>query len=162
MSIKSISKASIPRALELAERYRFLNEPEQASSICFDILAIEPENTEARRTLFLATTEQFGQKPGTTVESAEQIAQTMDSDYERQYYCGLARERWSRAKLQQGSHTAMIVDGLRRAMQHYERAEAIRPPDNDDAVLRWNACQRLLDRLPKVDTHAPEVDQPFD
>jgi hypothetical protein len=32
--LKPISIASIPRALEKAERYRLLNEPEQAESIC--------------------------------------------------------------------------------------------------------------------------------
>jgi hypothetical protein len=35
-------------------------------------------------------------------------------------------------------------------MSYFERAEAIRPPHNDDAVLRWNACARLLARLPQV------------
>ena len=29
-------------------------------------------------------------------------------------------------------------------MQAYERAEAIRPAGNDDAILRWNACARLM------------------
>jgi hypothetical protein len=29
-------------------------------------------------------------------------------------------------------------------MSWYERAEAIRPPGNDDAILRWNTCARLI------------------
>jgi hypothetical protein len=33
---------------------------------------------------------------------------------------------------------------LREAMFWYERAEAVRPPDNDDATLRWNACVRTI------------------
>jgi hypothetical protein len=41
--LKPISIASIPRALEKAERYRLLNEPEQAESICLDILDAEPD-----------------------------------------------------------------------------------------------------------------------
>ena len=30
----------------------------------------------------------------------------------------------------------------------YERAEDLRPPDNDDARLRWNACARLFNQNP--------------
>jgi hypothetical protein len=32
------------------------------------------------------------------------------------------------------------------AMTWYEKAEAMRPPGNDDAILRWNTCARFLDR----------------
>ena len=35
---------------------------------------------------------------------------------------------------------------LREAMDWYEKAEAIRPAGNDDALLRWNACARLIMR----------------
>ena len=37
-----------------------------------------------------------------------------------------------------------MYDWLREAMTWFERAETIRPSGNDDAVLRWNACARLL------------------
>lgn len=30
------------------------------------------------------------------------------------------------------------------AMQHYEKAAEIRPKNNDEAILRWNACARIL------------------
>ena len=33
-------------------------------------------------------------------------------------------------------------DWLRHAMEWYEQAEALRPPGNVDAVLRWNSCVR--------------------
>jgi hypothetical protein len=29
-------------------------------------------------------------------------------------------------------------------MDCYEKAEAVRPAGNDDAILRWNACARVL------------------
>ena len=29
-------------------------------------------------------------------------------------------------------------------MDWYEKAEAIRPAANDDAILRWNACARII------------------
>jgi hypothetical protein len=39
---------------------------------------------------------------------------------------------------------ASVYDGFRQAMEWYERAEAIRPVGNDDAVLRWNSCVRAI------------------
>jgi hypothetical protein len=31
-------------------------------------------------------------------------------------------------------------------MRHYEIAEKVRPAGNDDAVLRWNTCARLIEK----------------
>ena len=31
-------------------------------------------------------------------------------------------------------------------MRQFERAEKIRPPGNDDALLRWNTCARMMTR----------------
>lgn len=148
--LKQISKEAAPRALELAERYRLLNEPEQAASICDDILAVDPGNGDALRTLFLACTEQFGHRRGTTFEDAERLVNRMTGEYERAYYGGIACERWARAKLQEGGHTSMVGDWLHRAMERYDQAEAVREHGNDDAFLRWNACARLLERMPEL------------
>ena len=54
--LKKLSKEAIPAALEKAERYRLLNEPGEAESICLDILAIDPENQRAIIMLLLALT----------------------------------------------------------------------------------------------------------
>ena len=35
-------------------------------------------------------------------------------------------------------------------MELFEQAEALRPPGNDDALLRWNACARMLNRHPEM------------
>lgn len=150
MSMKPISSEAIPRALELAERYRLLNEPEQAASICHDVLAADASNVEAARTLFLATTDQFDRRPGATIQDAEAIVARMASPYEREYYGGVACERWARAKLDEGVKPSWVGEWLRRAMAHYERAEAVRAPGNDDALLRWNACSRLIDAMPEL------------
>ena len=40
----------------------------------------------------------------------------------------------------------VVSDFLRQAMNWYEQAEAVRPAGNDDAVIRWNACVRMLQR----------------
>lgn len=147
--LKTIHKEAVPRALELAERYRLLNEPEQAASICHDVLAVDPENATAVRTLFLATTELFGQRRGPKLEDAERVAQKFPTEYERIYYSGVACERWGRSKLQTGEHASMAASWIHQAMDLYERSEKLRPSGNDDAILRWNACRRLLDTLPE-------------
>jgi len=45
--LKRLHKDAIPAALEKAERYRLLNEPGEAESICLDILAVDPDNQRA-------------------------------------------------------------------------------------------------------------------
>src|SRR5712664_433657 len=57
---KPISAESIPEALAKVERYRLLNEPSLAESICLDILAIVPRHQQALISLLLARTDQFG------------------------------------------------------------------------------------------------------
>jgi hypothetical protein len=59
--LKKLSKDAIPRAQERAERYRLLNEPVQAESICLDILEVNPQDQLVLVTLLLAITDQFGQ-----------------------------------------------------------------------------------------------------
>ena len=148
MDLKPITLDAVPRALELAERYRLLNEPEQAASICNDVLAADPENLTALRTLFLAITEQFGHRRGTQLEDADRVANQIGGDYEHAYYLGMARERWARSELRKNAHLNLVRDFLRRAMEKYEKAETCRPTGNDDALLRWNACARLLAKVP--------------
>jgi hypothetical protein len=70
----------------------------------------------------------------------------LQGEYERAYYAGIICERKARALLKQGLPGAAFTayDWLREAMNWYEQAEAIRPPGNDDATLRWNACARTI------------------
>src|SRR5215472_3595303 len=148
--LKSISKQAVPKALEKAERYRLLNEPSLAESICLDILAIFPSNQEALVSLLLARTDQFDH--GVPQRSAEELLHRIEGEYERAYYAGLIWERQGHAHLSQGglcSH-ANTYNALREAMVHYERAETLRPQGNDDAILRWNACAREIMRNPEI------------
>jgi len=57
--LKHISVESIPEALAKVERYRLLNEPSHAESICLDILTIVPAHQQALISLLLARTDQF-------------------------------------------------------------------------------------------------------
>ncbi len=152
---KTLSVEAIPRALEKGERYRLLNEPEQAESICLDVLRIDPDNQQALIMLLLALTDQFDK--GLGVRQAREVLPRLRDEYERRYYAGIICERWARARLNQGGpgseHTA--YGWFREAMHWYEQAEAIRPPGNDDATLRWNTCARLIMRNPRLEA-APE------
>ena len=142
---KPISKPGIPRALEKAERYRLLNDPEGAESICMDILAVEPDNQEALVVLILAITDQFvRQSASQPIERARECLARLADPYERSYYEGLIHERRARAYLARGPSRVFAYDGFRDAMDAYEKASAIRPESNDDAILRWNACVRAI------------------
>jgi hypothetical protein len=148
--LKPLSPEAIPAALAKAERYRLLNEPDQAESICEDILAADPGHREARLMLLLAITDQFHHADGQLVSRAQDLASRLESPYDREYFRGLVAERRGRAILERDSpnRLTLAADWLRDAMRHYEEAEATRPPGNDDARLRWNACARTLNAVP--------------
>ncbi len=58
-------------------------------------------------------------------------------------------ERWGKSHLGRDMPRHVAFDWVREAMNHYDAAAAIRPADNDDAILRWNTCVRLLQREPR-------------
>jgi hypothetical protein len=142
--LKPIHREAVPNALRKAELYRLLNESAQAESICYDILQVDPDNQRALITLLLALTDQFDQ--GIPVNSPQELLPRLHGEYEQAYYAGIIYERKARAQLTGGIPGGGFVayELLREAMFWYERAEAIRPPDNDDATLRWNACVRTI------------------
>lgn len=144
--LKSISREGVPQALKKAERYRLLNEPSLAESICLDILDIEPENQQAIITMLLAITDQFGKYGSGELHKARQLLPRINDQYERHYYAGIICEREGLAHLSQGRQTAYSAsyEWLTEAMGHFEKAEAVRPEGNDDAILRWNTCVRLV------------------
>ena len=142
--LKPISVDAIPAALAKAERYRLLNEPVEAESICRDVLDIDPENQPALTTLLLALTDQFPQKRGRTRVEAEQLLLRLGGEFEQAYYAGIICERWAKAQLESGTPGHVVHDWLYVAMEWYEKAEPLAPPGNDDAILRWNACVRLI------------------
>ena len=146
--LKPLSAGGIGAALEKAERYRLLNEPGEAESICLDALRVDPENQDALVTLLLALTDQFGEELPSVVGEAWALVERLAEDYDRAYYSGIIWERRAKAQLHRGvpGFGPRAYDWLREAMTWYERAEAIRPAGNDDALLRWNTCARLIMR----------------
>ena len=144
--LKPISPESIPRAIQKAERYRLLNQSWAAESICLDILEVDPDNQQVLVMLILALTDLQSGVAASGVKRAKDYLSRLTDDYQRAYYSGVVAERRGQALLAQGGMGSggMSYESLREAMQFYERAEAIRPAGNDDAILRWNTCARVL------------------
>lgn len=145
--LKPIHRDAIPEALEKAERYRLLNNPQQAESICRDILAIDPDHQEAIVMLVLVITDQFAESSGSpSLHAALQYVEKLRDEYQRTYYSGIVRERNARAYLKRGAPGDSAYSAFREAMEWFERAEALRPRGNDDSILRWNSCARTIER----------------
>jgi len=158
--LKPLSPEAIPAALEKAHRYRLLNEPLEAESICRDVLEVDPGNPEATVTLLLALTDQFDERPNPCLEQARQVLSRIEDDYSRTYHAGIICERRAKVQLKRGGARAGHIahDWFREAMEHYEEAARIRPPGNDDAILRWNTCARILMAHPEL---VPEPEETF-
>jgi hypothetical protein len=151
-NLKPLSAAGVPAALEKAFRYRMLNQPEQAESICHDVLQVEPDHQEALVVLILAITDRFADPRSPSPRSAQELLPRLHSEYEREYYAGLICERLALARLRSGLPKAgeIAYDFFHDAMAHYERAEKLRPVGNDDSLLRWNSCARVIMANPDV------------
>ena len=162
--LKPLSREAIPAALEKAERYRLLNEPAEAESICLDVLRTDPENQSAVITLLLAVTDRFGKGYGVSDTQTKELLSRVKGDYERAYYSGILAERRAKAKLAQGTPGSRhyAYDGFREAMNWFEKAEVLRPAGNDDALLRWNTCARIIEKNRLVPREEEDVEPPLE
>jgi tetratricopeptide (TPR) repeat protein len=143
-TLRQISTAGIAEAIAKVELYRYLNEPEEAESICRDILAVAPQQQLAIRFLGLTITDQFTGGGRDRDREAEEVFQGLSDRYERTYYTGIAYERRAKAQLRAGQPPHTLRPLFERALRCFDEAEKIRPAGNDDAILRWNRCVRLL------------------
>jgi hypothetical protein len=148
--LKSISEQGIPEALAKVERYRLLNEPVLAESICLDILAIMPDHQQAMISLLLARTDQFHSH--VHLKGALEVLARIKGDYEQAYYAGVIWERLGNARIRHDDPgaRASAYHALRDAMGHYEKAMNFAPSGNDDAILRWNTCARMIMQNPDI------------
>jgi hypothetical protein len=158
--LKPLTKDALPAAVEKAQRYRLLNEPVEAESICLDVLGVDPGHQDALITLLLALTDQF-QEDSSALPKAREVVSRLKGEYERAYYSGLISERRAKAQLAHGAPGSERVahEWFREAMGWFEKAEGLRPHGNDDAILRWNTCARILMRNPHL---APPADEPYE
>ena len=146
MQLKPITHEAIPAALQKAERYRLLNDSSAAESICLDILEIDPTNQQALISLLLSITDQFSDEVADGVRRARELLPRLSSQYQRDYYAGIICERRARAQLHRGAlgSSEVASEWFHEAMHWYETAEKTRPAGDDEAILRWNTCVRML------------------
>lgn len=159
--IRPIPLDAVPRALARAERYRLLNEPREAESICRDVLAVDPGNQQALVALVLAMTDLFAAGE-TAPADVQPFLARLTSPVDREYYAGVIEERWGKVLMLSGECRRSALDYLRQAMRHYDAvqrmgngggsraaagtADAGEPGVRWDAVLRWNTCVRMIER----------------
>lgn len=147
--LKTISKAGIPEALAKVELYRYLQDPEEAESICRDILAIDANHQLALRMLGLTITDQFTGGADDRYGEVQSIFQSLRDPYERFYYSGVLLERRAKAQLRAGCAAHILLPLVEEALRSFAEAEKIRPTSNDDSILHWNRCVRLLESRPE-------------
>ncbi len=152
-NLKTIAVESVPSALEKAQQYRRINEPNEAESICLDILAVVPDHQEAMKTLLLALTDKFtdyGLNP--SFEQAEKIVAKLDTSHLKAYYSGIIYERRGKYHLKKGGPGAnsLAYGWLAKAMESFNQAMMEGDPKNQEAVLRWNSCVRIINSNPNM------------
>jgi tetratricopeptide (TPR) repeat protein len=148
LELKRLPRTSLGAAIEKAAHYRDLNQPEEAESICRDVLDVDPSNQAARRLLGLALTDRLVTGQVGLLEEAIDVFEHLSDEYERVYLFGVAWERAAKAHLERGeAHSA--VAAFEHALELFERGETMRP-ELPDPVLRWNRCVRLLQAHPSL------------
>ena len=145
-TLKKIALKDIPAALERAERYRLMDEPWAAESVCLDILAVDPHNQPALVNMLLSLTAQFKEELFPSYNRALEVQSELLNPYQKAFYLGIIYERRAKAHLRKrGFSTGRVsYEWFQKAMAAYEEAIAIRPEGNPDAILRWNSCARIL------------------
>ena len=161
-TLKPISSDSVDGALAKAERYRLLNEPSEAESICRDILEVDPGNRQARISLALALIDEIPEEASSFATAMETISH-LETPYDRAYYSGIAWERRAKALFSSrgpGS-SGYVYEWIVEAMQFFEEAERLRPSGNDSSILRWNACVRFLERHKGLAPRTEQAPEPI-
>ena len=153
IELKSLTTEAIPSALDMAKRYYLMKEPEEAESICMDILAIDPDHQEALITLLLALTDKFadsGLQPH--FDQANTIVERLNSAYCKSYYSGIIFEQRAKYHLKRNiPNSRNIAYGwIIKALNAFGEALTGCDPDNQDAVLRWNYCARFINNHPEL------------
>ncbi len=151
--MKTISSESIPEALQKAERYRLLGEPDDAESICLDILAVDPDNQQALITMILALSDKFSMgdlRP--SYETARELVDKLDTPRGKTYYLGILYERRAKHYLKKGGPGSEEASygWFIKAMDAFDQALTECDPPNQGAILRWNSCARILNSNPDI------------
>jgi hypothetical protein len=145
--LKRLNNDAIPAALEKAKQYRLLNEPSAAQSICLDILEIEPTNQEALVAIVLAMSDRLTRDYSIGELQIQTYLSKISDEYQRAYYSGIIYERRAKSIFNKNAvgNESTIYELFRQAMEWFEKAEAVSSAKNDNAILRWNECARIID-----------------
>lgn len=160
--LKAISSKAVKAAIEKAKHYRLLNEPGEAESICLDVLKTAPKNQQAVVTLLLALTDQFSGGYRVSNTTPEDLLPRLRGAYAKHYFAGIICERRGKASLQGGAPGFDVYEWFSEAMKHYEKAEKLRPATNDEALLRWNTCARLIEHHHLTPRSRDEMEAPLE
>ena len=162
LNLKPLNPSAISTCIQKANQYRLLNDPANAESICLDIIELQPDHQEALKILILSITDQFD--GGTRkIRLAKQYLEKLSNEYDRAYHSGLILERAARAVLTRKTPDCAYAayDWLQEALEQYATAESLSSDENDDAVLRWNACVRTIRNRQLVPRPADNYMQPY-
>lgn len=164
IELKPLKPEAFSAALEKAKRYRLLGEPDEAESICLDVLESKPGNQEALITLLLSLTDKFPQSGiSPAFEQAQEIVPQLDSTYSKSYYHGVIFERRAKFHLKQGGPGSGTgaYHWFVKAMEAFGEALASDDPKKQEAVLRWNSCARILNNRPDVKAEDTDGAEPL-
>lgn len=157
--LKPLTARNLGTAIELAKHYRDLNQPDEAESICRDVIAVAPEDEDAWRTLGLALTDRFPSAWMTLFDEACAAFAKLRSEYERVYYTGIAWERYAKAQVAAG-RAQNAIHAYEQALERFEAAERIGPKDEPNPVLRYNCCVRALTQHPELVRASVATEEP--
>jgi len=161
LETKPLPRGELSQVLAMAQRCRDVSEPEEAESICLDVLDVEPDNQQALVLLLLARTDLLDRGLPGDVERAREPLGRLRSEFDREYYGGIVCERQARHLLRaRGRHSSFVAwDWFQYAMDHFEAAARLEPGRVEPA-LRFNACVRLIERnrhcMPRPDENGEQ------
>ncbi len=148
--LKPLSKEAIPKAIDRAKQYRQLNQPWHAESICRDVYDVDPDHQQNLIILFLAITDQFvNEKHGKSMQDAEEIIDKLRDEYQRDYAHGIVFERQASAAIRRGGPRAGYIAyyHILRALEYYEKSAKSHPDKNEESILRYNTCVRMIEEF---------------
>ena len=153
IDLKQLKPEAIPAALDMAKSYRLLNEPDEAESICLDILEVAPDHQDALIILLLSLADRFsGDGMLTSFERAMETVAKLSDQYCKSYYSGIIFERRGKYHFNKGGlGSGNVAYGWYvKAMNALAKALESCDPNNQDALLRWNACARFINNHPEL------------
>lgn len=148
--LKPISKDAIPHAIDRAKKYRLLNEPWHAESICRDVYKADPDNQQNLIILLLSITDQFkSSMHSKSITDAMKVIDLLKDNYQKDYANGLVHERLASAAIIKGGPRSHYIAyyHLLDAMEWYEKSQKNHPEKNEESVLRWNTCARMIEEF---------------